>query len=550
MISWIQKYFQQHFRTIFAVLLALIIVSFVFTIGASGGIGHAERGAIERPFFGANLASAADAQRVSGDAQLSVFISYGMANVDNEQLQQYALQRFAAIALANRLHIPAPTDVELKQHLRGLRAFQGQNGEFDPTLYTKFRDSLKTNNRLRESEVFRVLADDYRAELIQKLFAGPGYVLSSDVRKQLAAADTQWALAIASIPADSYNPSITPSQADLAKFYADNKFRYEIPPAFSGYAIHFDTAAYLPKVKVTDDDVRNYYNRHKARFTPAPKDPKATPDEAAGFEAVKASVETALRQERANRLAVNDAADFTIQLDDKKATPSSLPDLAGARGLALKPLKPFTRGQAIAELGGATDLSNEAFKLSQDRFFSDALTVPTGAVILVWKETIPSRAPELNEVLSKVTVDYLATERRTRFVELGKTLRSGIEARLKSGQNFGPAAEAAASAAGVKVELRTPAAFTLRQPPRDLPYSVFGTLESLEKGKVSDMVIADEKGLIVFAAEKNLPAMDDNAPAFIEARTQLARMSGSTTGGAVMSELVERELKASTPAQP
>ena len=36
MITWIQKYFQHHFRTIFGVLLALIIVSFVFITNTSG----------------------------------------------------------------------------------------------------------------------------------------------------------------------------------------------------------------------------------------------------------------------------------------------------------------------------------------------------------------------------------------------------------------------------------------------------------------------------------------------------------------------------------
>ena len=35
MISWIQKYFQHHFRVIFAVLLGVVIIAFVFTIGAA-----------------------------------------------------------------------------------------------------------------------------------------------------------------------------------------------------------------------------------------------------------------------------------------------------------------------------------------------------------------------------------------------------------------------------------------------------------------------------------------------------------------------------------
>ena len=51
MISWIQKYFQHHFRVIFAVLRGVVIIAFVFTIGAAPGIGNAERALVDRPFF-------------------------------------------------------------------------------------------------------------------------------------------------------------------------------------------------------------------------------------------------------------------------------------------------------------------------------------------------------------------------------------------------------------------------------------------------------------------------------------------------------------------
>ena len=69
MISWIQKYFQQHFKVMFAVLLGVIIISFVFTIGAAPGIGRADRRMIDREFFGYNLAlQSSHLQRAGGMA--------------------------------------------------------------------------------------------------------------------------------------------------------------------------------------------------------------------------------------------------------------------------------------------------------------------------------------------------------------------------------------------------------------------------------------------------------------------------------------------------
>lgn len=77
MISWIQTALQKHFRIVFLVLLAIIIVSFVFTIGAAPGIGQADRGQLSRMFYGVNLGSPEETERLFGDANLSVMLQAG-----------------------------------------------------------------------------------------------------------------------------------------------------------------------------------------------------------------------------------------------------------------------------------------------------------------------------------------------------------------------------------------------------------------------------------------------------------------------------------------
>src|SRR4051794_20127373 len=115
MISWIQRYFQHHFRTIFALLLAVVIISFIFTIGAAPGIGRAERRRIERHFFDYNLSLQSDQQRLMGDASLSANLRVGaFGNLDNEQIQNYAFQRAATLHLADEWHIPPATPAEVE----------------------------------------------------------------------------------------------------------------------------------------------------------------------------------------------------------------------------------------------------------------------------------------------------------------------------------------------------------------------------------------------------------------------------------------------------
>src|SRR5882724_7666219 len=101
MITWIQRYFQHHFRTVFAILLTVTIISFVFVIGASPGIGRGDRRVLDRYYFDYNLSLPEDQQRLYGDAQLSAQLQLGASSgVEEEQIKNYALQRGAALHLA------------------------------------------------------------------------------------------------------------------------------------------------------------------------------------------------------------------------------------------------------------------------------------------------------------------------------------------------------------------------------------------------------------------------------------------------------------------
>jgi len=561
MISWIQKYFQHHFRLIFAVMLIIMVVPLIWVFNASSGLGHADRRVIDRPFFGYNLGLQEDQQRLMSDASLSVSLQLGsLSGLDNEQIQTWAFQRAASLYLADEWHIPASTDTEIAEMIKTLRTFAGQDGQFDPKAYNTFRDNLRTNSRgLTEVDVKRVIAGDIRAKKVQVLLSGPGYVLPGDVKTQLTRSDTSWTVATATVDYASYAPAIKPADADLAKFFEENSFRYEIPPRVVASYVDFSAVSYLPTVTATDTELRAFYDANPARFPkpPTPKPaadaknpapPKADP--AADFAAVRPQVEATFKIEQAKRLALKAASDASVAIYEGKVAPgSSLDAFLATRQLALKPLAPFTREGGPAELGHSPDIAAEAFKLGkdQDRYISEALASPTGAVILVWKGLEPSRKPPFAEVREKVSTDYAENEKRKRFVDLGRNLKSQLEARLKAGDAFDQAVSAVAAAAGVKIEAKTLPAFTLRDRPQDVDYTLLGALDRLSKGQVSDMIIAAEKGLFVYAAEKKAPDLGEASPQFLATRNQLAGYAARLGGGAYLTQLVEDELKKSEP---
>lgn len=559
MISWIQRYFQHHFRTIFAVLLGIIIISFVFTIGASPGIGRGDRRVIDREFFGYNLNLQSDQQRLMGDAGLSANLRYGaFGGLDSEQIQNYAFHRAATLHLADQWHIPNATLSEIEAQIKTLRMFMGPDGQFDPKAYQTFRDNLKSNSRgLSEADIARVIGDDVRAEKVQALLAGPGYVLPAEIKNQISRADTTWTLATATADYAAFKPEIKPSDADLTQFFEQSGGRYDVPPRVVVSYVDFPAANFQSTVNVTDAEIRAHYDANPSLFPkpadaakPATATPNITPpsDPNADFAAVRPQVEAALKLERAQKLAAKAASDLSVALYEARAnTPAAVESFLAAKKITPKTLPPFAREAPPAELGGSPEIAAEAFRLSNSRPVSDALTTRNGAVILIWKETQPSHKPLFAEVRDKVAADYIENERRKRFVELGKSIKSQLETRLKAGDTFEKAAAAVASSAGVKLEPKTLPAFTLRSRPQDVDYSVLGTLERLDKSQVSDMVLSADKGVFVYAIDKKLPDVSETNPQFVETRKQIANYNGRSAASAYISELVEQELKKSAP---
>src|SRR5258705_13391347 len=83
--------------------------------------------------------------------------------------------------------------------------------------------------------------------------------------------------------------------------------------------------------------------------------------------------------------------------------------------------------------GVSPDIAEAAFRLGAQHFASEAFPTPGGAAVLFWKDTQASRKPLFTEVREKVLADYLENEKRKRFVELGRSIKGQLEARLKAG---------------------------------------------------------------------------------------------------------------------
>jgi len=560
MFTWIQRYFQRHFGVIIVVILAAMAIPLivVFTPSA-GGIGRGGQFAQKRDVFGYNLASVEDQSRLIGDASLSVMLQMGYVGLSDEQLQEYALQRAAALHLAEELGLPKSSEAEITAHIKSLPVFLNEDGRFNAQHYAQFRDSLKNDARIRETDVSRVIADDIRADKVRNLLAGPGYVLDSDIIDQLQRVDTTWTLELAQIDYASYTPEIAPTNDQLAKFFGDNTFRYQIPPRLVASYADFPLSRYLPQVSTNEAELRQVFDSMPGRFAKPAANGNAEASEApaqtqvAGpedFALVRDQVEALVLSEKARQLATRAASDLTLALYEAALPndPSARAALLSAHQVQEKPLAPFAENRGPDELGNLASVTTEAFKLSAEQFYSDAIPVRDGAVVLFWKELLPTYTPLLSEVLERVRAEYIEEQKREKFVELGRRVKAQIEARLMAGDDFAVAATSAVENAGVAIETSALTSFSLANPPQDGSFTAFNLLENLEEAQVSEMTLSETRGTFVYAAKRQVPDLTAANPRFGEIREQLAELTSHVGVIRILSDLVEQELRRTEPA--
>ena len=160
-------------------------------------------------------------------------------------------------------------------------------------------------------------------------------------------------------------------------------------------------------------------------------------------------------------------------------------------------------------------------------------------VLLIFSALTDGDVDWLSKAGDRIHLEALVAE--------GKAAKAAYEAKLKAGETLEQATAAVAAATGLKLEAKAIPAFTLRNRPQELDFSILGAFERLEKGKLSDMVVAGDKGVFVLAVDKQAPDFTDKNPRFAESRDQIASFTARIGASAVLSELVEQELKKTTP---
>jgi peptidyl-prolyl cis-trans isomerase D len=377
---------------------------------------------------------------------------------------------------------------------------------------------------------------------VQEIISGPGYVLPSEIRSQLVRGGTEWTVSVATADFNAFTPDVPVNELNLAAWFEQNIERYQTPTRVSVDYVSFKPAEFAQDVTFTEDELLAFYKANPARFPGSTDDTTAAADSGGIPLAFRGAVEGALRTELASKRAARAAETFAEAILDRKIVRGStgLEDLIKTHKATRNTAPLFSASEPPKELNWPASVAQEAFNLSDRRYYSGPLSLADGStIILLWNETIPPATPTLAQVRDAVVRDFTAAERRRMFVEAGRQWRDALAARMASGQSL----EAAAAAMGTpKFEVVGYPAFSRRTPPEGIAPAALSALEQTGVGELSGFIPTGEKGILVHVAARKEPAIDENSPEYAAARTQLARLSANLGQNVVLSALVEREL--------
>jgi len=539
MFTWLQSIFQKYGKWMFLLLLAPVIVAFVFTITpARSGLTKADS-LPEIDYFGYNLASDRDLRTIFLGAEISAWIQSGRRPYSQEMVEDFAFNRTAFLAMAENLNVPGPNDKQLRDYLTTKRAFIGNDGKFNEQLYFIFKNAIQADSRISQERVAQTMSEDYRIEQVQQAMIGPGFVQPFEVKKQIELLNTLWSVNVASLGYDEYNPFILIEEAKLLNYYENNKFRYEVPSRIKVTAIVFSLIDFRSSISAPEDsELESFFNSQPSRFKNESDSNEENTENEFTFSDVKDKVREAYLDEKAGQLTAEAADDFTLRLyrDKIEKYSEAFNQLIIEQNGHKASIPLYSRTDPPTDTKISRQALIDAFNLDERRYFSDIIKTQDGSAVIIYDNKAEKYIPSFDAVRKSILTDYEESERKRLFIEEGKTINSKLTTAMNEGKLFSVVAE------DLDLTVETYKDFTRREPPDEFNFSLFTSVENLPPGDVTPMLFIENKGFFVHLENKIVPENSSQFSEYESTSSQLVQATNYYSGQSLILELRSNEL--------
>ncbi|MDP9187410.1 MAG: peptidyl-prolyl cis-trans isomerase [Verrucomicrobiota bacterium] len=401
--------------------------------------------------------------RLLGMSDLGDGLAPGSGN-DDQKAVAFIINLIVLRHEAERLGIE-PAESEIVEVVKNFPAFHGASG-FDPAKYDDVERGILPSLGFTDEQLRELARDELCLKRIKE-------VVASGV----------------SLPESE-------SKSNYEQLYGKN--------FVSVVRVH--SADFLKEIKVSDDDIKKYYEAHKAELKSEEKRKVEFVRLALSEEQKK--LKDKERIDALQKLA-DRANDFSQALLEKGA---DFHQVAAKFQLPVETTGEFTMSAPDPKLKTDPQLNQAAFKLTQPEPNSDPIQSADGFAILHLAGVVEARPLTLDEAKQKI-VDQIKNERSREMATAkgrkgAETLRNG----LKAGQSLQVSLQQAGGLKPEKIEPFTVADETEGKNPPEKPKNepadmlmIKNVSAELQPGDVSDFVPWTDGGLIVLLEKREPP---------------------------------------------
>lgn len=288
MITFFNRLLAKSGSWIITILLAVLVVSFVFYVGNSPGLTPREEGLDDFNYYGVSLTQNSKEWR---DIQQRSAILAEMENgslLNNPQFarfapqiiqsaaQRYALQNLPLSILAKEIGLPEASTEEIQEFIAEQSLFHdtpqnrfapASQGAFKREKLTDFLDRLEANGT-RESFDLAV-REALLLRKLQNAIVGPGRTLPFEAEAKVRTDQTQWSVELAVLEKAKGKdaPKVgEPTDEDLKPLFEETKSTYAPKERRKVSYIAFKAKYSHP----TTAQLEEYYKKHHKRYAEAP----------------------------------------------------------------------------------------------------------------------------------------------------------------------------------------------------------------------------------------------------------------------------------------
>ncbi len=375
----------------------------------------------------------------------------GRAFTQDQAVENFVWNSFVLTREADALGIEPSSD-EIVNRIRLLPGFQ-THGQFDPIKYQEFVQNMLMPNGFTDAQLEELVRDDLRLRKMVSLVGGTADLSPGEFNAL-------------------YQETLALQHASLIAFRLNE----------------FSEAA-----EVSEEEIKNYFEQHGKNLTTDER--RVTSFIVAGLSDEEKALPERERVAALQKLA-NRVSDFTQALLKEGA---NFAEVAKESGFEVKTTPPFRLGAPAEEIASIPQVAQTVFGLTEKAPFSEAITHENQYYVFHLDKVIEKEPLTLEEARPRIVEAIRREKGQNLMVTKANEARAKLAEALKAGQSL----EAAATAAGVKVEKLAP--FSLREPipGQSAMQEIANATLDLAPGALSHYVPSSDGGLLIYLEKRD-----------------------------------------------